>query len=179
MHILFKCFIKSILMEVQVKHCFHSKLPPTNRRIRYARDYIPKFQTKFHVPEEEPDGARLGPPPNPVNTPPPSPVPRPLWLPDGGVAETRKPPRLRRPLSSLAENARNLRFCYLPQTPFACLVAIPSLTFPRTRRDHVGFVIPETVPETGRRFQQGPVYKHRPPQALCSPGRALLHGLGI
>ena len=27
---------------------------------RYVRDYIPKFQTKFHVPEEEPDGPFQG-----------------------------------------------------------------------------------------------------------------------
>ena len=27
---------------------------------RYAQNYIPKFRAKFHVPEEEPDGPRLG-----------------------------------------------------------------------------------------------------------------------
>ena len=34
---------------------------------RYAGDYIPKFQAKFGVAEEEPDGPMLGPPPAPAN----------------------------------------------------------------------------------------------------------------
>ena len=46
----------------------------------------------------------------------------------GVSLKQRKPPRLRWLLSTLAENPRNLRFCYLPQTPLACLVAIPSPT---------------------------------------------------
>ncbi len=29
-------------------------------KYRYARNYIPKFRAKFHVPEEEADGLRLG-----------------------------------------------------------------------------------------------------------------------
>ena len=45
----------------------------------------------------------------------------------GVSLKQKKPSRLRR-LCHLAENARNLRFCYLPQIPFACLVAIPSPT---------------------------------------------------
>ena len=52
---------------------------------RYAKDYIPKFQTKFHVPKEEPNGPRLGPlkrlgehSPTVTSSPP-------LGLPDVGV----------------------------------------------------------------------------------------------
>jgi hypothetical protein len=52
--------------------------------------YITKFQTKFHIAEEETGGPKLGPPTGPMSTPPPSPVPHPLRLLDGGVAGTRK-----------------------------------------------------------------------------------------
>ena len=59
---------------------------------RYAGDYIPKFQAKFGVAEEESDRPRLGLPQPPVSTPPPSPVPRPSGFPTWVVSEIRKAP---------------------------------------------------------------------------------------
>ena len=57
---------------------------------RNPGNHVPKFQAKFGVPEEEPDGPWVGLP----QPPEPSPVPHPGSFPMGGVAETRKAPAI-------------------------------------------------------------------------------------
>jgi hypothetical protein len=59
---------------------------------RYARNYIPKFQAKFGIPEGESGGPKLGPTTGQMSTPLPSKYPTPGALPMRGVAETREAP---------------------------------------------------------------------------------------
>jgi len=62
---------------------------------RYARNYIPKFQAKFGVPEEEPDGPKLGSPTGPMSIPLPSKYPTPYVFPMWVALKQEKPPQTR------------------------------------------------------------------------------------
>ena len=54
---------------------------------RYSRNNRPQFQAEFHVPEEKPDGPKLGPPSGSGSTPHRHQYPTPRCLPVGGVTE--------------------------------------------------------------------------------------------
>jgi len=47
----------------------------------HARNYIPKFQAKFGIPEEEIGGPKLGPTTGPMSIPIPSKYPHPGMVP--------------------------------------------------------------------------------------------------
>jgi len=69
---------------------------------RYARDYIPEFQAKFRVHEEEANGPNVGPPTDPMSIPIPLKYPTPDAFPMGVSLKQEKPPRLRGLLAQIA-----------------------------------------------------------------------------